>query len=208
MRIIVVGATGKIGSQISEALEIRHEVVRVSRSGGDMAADYTDPGSVKEMYDRIGSFDGLVVSIGGDSVFKPYDELEDIDFVYGFERKFLGQLRLVRMGVPYAADGASFTLSSGFLSEYPNEWSIATGPLNAAIDSAVHGIAPLLPRGLRLNVVSPAPVVPAGAEGLGKVTAEQAAKAYVGAVEGNFTGQIIRAWGGLGRASGLIEGAT
>jgi len=36
-----------------------------------------------------------------------------------------------------------------------------------------------------------------GQEKKGLVTASQTAKMYVKAVEGNFTGQILRAWGGL-----------
>jgi hypothetical protein len=50
---------------------------------------------------------------------------------------------------------------------------------------------------LRLNVVSPAPVVEPERTGRGLVSAEQVAKFYVEAIEGNETGQVFRAWGGL-----------
>ena len=73
----------------------------------------------------------------------------------------------------------------------------ATGPLNAAIDAFVKITAPLLPRGIRLNVVSPAPVVEPGREGRGLVTAQEAAQYYVEAVEGDMTGKVLRAWAGL-----------
>ena len=46
-------------------------------------------------------------------------------------------------------------------------------------------------------MVSPAPIVELGEEGKGLVTAEETAKLYVQAVEGNITGQVLRAWGGL-----------
>jgi NAD(P)-dependent dehydrogenase (short-subunit alcohol dehydrogenase family) len=75
--------------------------------------------------------------------------------------------------------------------------SIATGPLNAAVDTFVKNTAPLLPRGIRVNVVSPAPIVEPGRENKGLVTAAETAKLYVKAVEGNITGQVLRAWGGL-----------
>ena len=42
--------------------------------------------------------------VGGDSVFKVYEDLTDEDFVYGFQRKFLAQINLVRIGTPYARD--------------------------------------------------------------------------------------------------------
>ena len=69
--------------------------------------------------------------------------------------------------------------------------------MNAAVDTFVKNTASLLPRGVRINVVSPAPIVEPGQEGRGLVTAAQTAKLYVEAVEGNMTGQVLRAWGGL-----------
>ena len=61
----------------------------------------------------------------------------------------------------------------------------------------VKNTAPLLPRGIRINVVSPAPIVALGEDGRGLVTAADTAKFYVDAVEGDFTGRVLRAWGGL-----------
>jgi NAD(P)-dependent dehydrogenase (short-subunit alcohol dehydrogenase family) len=101
------------------------------------------------------------------------------------------------LGENFVHDNGSFVFTSGFLSQYPNPFSIATGPLNAAIDTYVTNVASLLPRGIRINVVSPAPIVEPGQEGKGVVTAAETAKLYVDAVEGNFTGKVLRAWGGL-----------
>ena len=197
MKVIIVGASGRIGSKVAEKLSAHHEVIRVGARRGDLLCDYTDPVSVRGLFEKTGTFDALIAVAGGDSEFKGYRDLVDEDFRFGFERKFLGQARLVRLGERFARDEGSFTLSSGFLSHYPNEASIATGPLNAAVDTFVQNTAPLLPRNLRLNVVSPAPVVEPGQERQGLVTADQAAEAYVSAVEGGFTGQVLRVWGGL-----------
>ena len=134
-------------------------------------------------------------------MFKVYEDLTDEDFVYGFQRKFLAQINLVRIGTPYARDGASFTLSSGFLSDYPNPASAATGPFNAAVDSFVRTVGPLLPRGIRLNVVSPAPVVAPEQIDRGVVTAEQAAAGYVQSIEDTINGEVVRMWGGLEKDS-------
>ena len=197
MKIIIVGASGRIGSQIAKALSPQHDVIRVGSRSGDIVADYTDEHDVRNLFEQTGEFDALIAVAGGDSQFKPYSALEDDDFRFGFERKFLGQVRLVKLGEQFARDNASFTLTSGFLSHYPNQASIATGPLNAAVDTFVSNTAPLLPRNIRINVVSPAPVVEPGQERLGLVTAEETAKYYVEAVEGNFSGKVLRAWGGL-----------
>jgi NAD(P)-dependent dehydrogenase (short-subunit alcohol dehydrogenase family) len=197
MKIIIVGASGKIGKEVDKALSSTHEVVRVGRRTGDVQCDYTDPVSVRSMFEEIGGFDSLICVIGGDSTFKPFDELKDEDYQYGFERKFLGQIRFLRLGDKYVRDNGSFVFTSGFLSHYPNPYSIATGPLNAAFDTFVKNTAPLLPRGIRVNVVSPAPVVEPGQEGRGTVTAAETATLYVEAVEGDITGKVLRAWGGL-----------
>jgi NAD(P)-dependent dehydrogenase (short-subunit alcohol dehydrogenase family) len=196
-KAIVVGASGLIGKEVVKALQPTHEVIRVGLRSGDIQSDYTDDASVQQLFDNVGSFDALVAVAGGDGVFKAYEELTDDDYRYGYERKVLGQMRLVRLGTPSANDGTSFTLSSGFLSHYPNPASVAIGPLNAAINSFARSVAPLLPRGLRVNIVSPAPIVEPGREGRGLITAAQAAVAYADTVGGDFTGRTVRAWGGL-----------
>jgi len=197
MKIIIVGASGRIGTEVDKALSGSHEIIRVGVRSGDVQCDYTDIESVRGMFEKIGEFDSLISVAGGDSSFKLFQELGDEDYRYGFERKFLGQIRLLKMGESIIRDNGSFVFTSGFLSHYPNAASIATGPLNAAVDTFVKNTAPLLPRGIRVNVVSPAPIVEPGQEKQGLVTAAETARLYVDAVEGNITGQVLRAWGGL-----------
>jgi NAD(P)-dependent dehydrogenase (short-subunit alcohol dehydrogenase family) len=197
MKIIVMGASGKIGSEIVKAMPANWDVVSAGRRSGDVQVDYENRDSVQSMYESVGSFDSLVSVVGGDSVFKPFEELTDGDFEVGFRRKFLAQLNLVRIGSKFISDGGSFTLSSGYLSHYPNPSSIATGPFNAAVDTMVANVAPLLPKNIRLNVVSPAPIVPLERVGNGLLSAEQAAQYYLQCINGDFTGQVIKAWGGL-----------
>jgi NAD(P)-dependent dehydrogenase (short-subunit alcohol dehydrogenase family) len=197
MRIVIVGASGKIGSEIDKALSGTHEVIRIGATSGDVHCDYTNTDSVQRMFETVGQFDSLVAVAGRDSTFKNFDELNEEDYRYGFERKFLGQVRLLEFGLSKITDEGSFVFTSGFLSHYPNPASIATGPLNAAIDTFVCNTAPLLPRGIRINIVSPAPVVEPGQEGRGLVTAAECAGYYVEAIEGTMSGQVFRAWGGL-----------
>ena len=197
MKIIIVGASGRIGKEVDKALSVSHDIVRVGSRSGDVQCDYTIPESVSKMFKKIGEFDSLISVIGGDSIFKPFAGLNDDDYRYGFERKFLGQVRFIKLGENFVRDNGSFVFTSGFLSEYPNPASIATGPLNAAVNTFVKNTASLLTRGIRINVVSPAPIVEPGQEGKGLVTAAETAKLYVEAVEGNKTGQVLRAWGGL-----------
>lgn len=197
MRIIIVGASGRIGTEVDKALSGSHDIVRIGVRSGDVQCNYTVPESVRDMFDKVGEFDALISVAGGDSTFKPFPALDDDDYRYGFERKFLGQIRFLKLGESFVRDNGSFVFTSGYLSQYPNPASIATGPLNAAVDTFVKNTASLLPRGIRINVVSPAPIVEPGQEGKGLVTAAETAKLYVKAVEGNITGKVLRAWGGL-----------
>ncbi len=197
MKIIIAGASGRIGKEVVKALSVSHDIVPVGSRSGDVQCDYTVPKSVSEMFAKIGQFDSLISVIGGDSIFKPFAGLTDDDYRYGFERKFLGQIRFLKLGEKYIRDNGCFVFTSGFLSQYPNPASIATGPLNAAVNTFVKNTASLLTRGIRINVVSPAPIVEPGQGNKGLVTAAETAKAYVGAVEGDITGQVLRVWGGL-----------
>ena len=197
MKVILVGASGKIGSGVDRAVSANHEVVRVGLADGDVQCDYTDPESVRGMFAAIGAYDALVSAVGDDSRFLPFEELADDDYRYGFERKFLSQIRLMTLGQPTIQDGGSFTLTSGFLSHYSNRRGIATGPFNAALETYVEHTARFWPRGIRINVVSPGPVVGPGREGPVGLTSEQCAEAYVQAIEGKMSGQVLRVWGGF-----------
>ncbi|CAB1057418.1 hypothetical protein D1BOALGB6SA_2171 [Olavius sp. associated proteobacterium Delta 1] len=197
MKIIIAGASGRIGKEVDKALSVSHDIVRVGFRSGDVQCDYTIAESVRDMFEKIGEFDALISVIGGDSVFKPFADLDDDDYRHGFERKFLGQISFLKIGERFVKDNGSFVFTSGFLSQYPNPASLATGPLNAAVNTFGKNTASLLTRGIRINVVSPAPIVEPGQEKKGLVTAAETAKLYVDAVEGNITGQVLRAWGGL-----------
>jgi len=197
MRVAIFGASGKIGRKVVELLADKHDVIKIGSRSGDIQVDYTDDASVKSAFNQMGKLGSVIVCVGGDSKFKPYSSVSDDDFRFGAERKLVAQFRIVRVAEKYLEDNGSVTITSGFLSDYSNPNSIATGPFNAAIDTFVRQTAPLLERGLRLNVVSPAPVVEPSQLREGLVSAEQVAQAFVGSVEGNDTGMVFRVWGGL-----------
>jgi NAD(P)-dependent dehydrogenase (short-subunit alcohol dehydrogenase family) len=196
MRIIVVGATGTIGSPLAAALAERHEVVRVGNRSGDFQLDATDPGSVERLFRDAGPFDALVSLVGG-ARFKPVGELTEEDFEFSFRHKLMGQINLVRAGLPHVRDGGSFTLTSGVLSQEPMPGSSAITLVNRGLEGFAFAAALEMPRGVRINVVSP-PWVTETLEELGWDTsiglpAARVAPAYIECVEGNRNGETLDA---------------
>ena len=69
MKIIIVGAFGRIGKEVDKALTDNHKIVRVGVRRGDVQCDYTDIESVCAMFEKIGEFDSeLIEKIKCDSL--------------------------------------------------------------------------------------------------------------------------------------------
>ena len=196
MKVVVIGATGTIGTAIVEALSPRHEVIRVARSKGDYQVDITDKASIQQLFEAVAPFDA-VVSATGAAKFNSLEALTDEDFQFSLANKLMGQINLVRVGLPYIADGGSFTLTSGVLSQEPMSGSAAISLVNAGLEGFSRAAALELPRGVRINVVSPPWVsetlVARGMDLPGGMPAIQVAAAYVEAVESQRTGEVLDA---------------
>lgn len=199
MKIVAVGATGTIGSKVSEELEKRHEVIKVGSSSGDIQMDMTSREDIEAMYEQVGLFDALTISAGG-AAFKPFEELKEEDFYTGIKSKMMGQINLVMAGKHYINDNGSFTLISGILSEDPVKHSTGLGFVNGAINSFVISAARELKRGIRINVVSPG-LVEDSAEAMGEafpghnpVSMERVVNGYLKSVEGISNGEIIKVY--------------
>jgi NAD(P)-dependent dehydrogenase (short-subunit alcohol dehydrogenase family) len=154
MKIIVIGAAGTIGQKIVAAIEDGHEIIKVGRKSGDLHADITDPGSLKELFEKAGKFDALV-NASGDVAYSPFRELDDSHFDVGYKSKFLGQVHLVTLGKDQINDGGSITLTSGILSHEFVPFGSAGSAMNSAIETFAQAAACEIGRGIRINVVCP-----------------------------------------------------
>ena len=197
MQIILIGASGTIGSAIDDALSPNHDLVRVGRTSGDRHADLSDPASIQSLYDEVGPFDA-VVSAAGNAAFNPLRELSDDDFDLSLSSKLMGQVNLVRYGLPHISTDAnpSFTLVSGVLSQEPMPGSAAISMVNSGIEGFMRAAA-LEAEDVRVNVVSP-PWVSETLEAMGEdpsdgLPAATVAKAFVDSVESDVTGKVIDA---------------
>jgi NAD(P)-dependent dehydrogenase (short-subunit alcohol dehydrogenase family) len=197
MRIVLIGASGTIGRAIDAELGARHEILRVNRTSGDATVDIADAASVKALFGSIGTFDALICA-SGKVHFGALGDFTPELYAVGLGNKLMGQVNLVTFGTPAIRDGGSFTLTSGLLNDDPIAEGASAAMVNGAVDGFVRGAAVALPRGIRINVVSPTVIeesMPAYGpffRGVKPVPAAEAALAYARSVEGAHTGRVYR----------------
>jgi len=198
MKVLLIGAAGTLGSSVREVLGERgHEVVTASRTDSALRVDITDPDSIGAMYDQVGTVDA-VASAAGEVPWLPLDQFEHSDVRNGLIGKAASQVELVRQGLHRVADNGSFTLITGILAREPIRTGAVASMANGAVESFVRAAAIELPRGLRINAVSPTVFVESMEDysdlfaGFEPVPVRLAANAYVRSVEGRQTGQVYR----------------
>lgn len=199
MKIILIGASGTLGQAVANELAPRHEIIRVGRSSGDFRVDITDSASIRALFEQTGGFDALV-SAAGKVHFGALAEMGEAEMAVGLKDKLMGQVNLVLIGSQYANDGASFTLTTGILSEQPIVLGSSASLVNGAVESFVRSAALELPRGQRINAVSPNVLVESMEgyapffRGFKPVPAADAALGFARSVEGKQTGQVYKIW--------------
>ena len=128
-------------------------------------------------------------------VFAPLDELDEQGFALGLNDKLMGQVNLLLIGREFINDGGSFTFTTGVTSHDPIRTGTSASLVNGAIDAFVRAAAIELPRGLRVNAISPTVLLEAMPDyapyfrGFKPVPAADVALAYAKSVEGLQTGQ-------------------
>ncbi|GAA0275348.1 MULTISPECIES: short chain dehydrogenase [Pseudomonas] len=196
MKILLIGANGTVGSAVKAELAQRHEVISIGRNSGDFQVDISDSASIRKLFEQTGNFDALICAAGSVN-FVALGEMQDSDFELGLRDKLMGQVNLLLIGREYANDGASFTFTSGILNRDPIRTGASAALVNGAIDGFVKAAAIELPRGLRVNSVSPTVLVEAMGSyapyfrGYKPVTGADVALAYAKSVEGLQTGQTF-----------------
>lgn len=196
MRILVVGGEGTVGKAAISGFSNKHEIIRAGRKSGDIKVDVMDEASVKAMFDTLKTVDA-VVACTGHSHFGPVSDMTPTQFLDGFKDKVMGQVNLVLVGMPYVSDGGSFTLTSGILSRDPVRQGSNAAATDGALDAFVIGAAIEMPRGLRINVVSPGLLADAAQRydgyfpGHMPVSSDRIGFAFAKSVEGAINGQVI-----------------
>ena len=193
MRVVVIGATGTIGTAIVQALTPGYQVIPVSRHG-EHSVDLADAHSIVQMYRAPGRVDAVICA-AGEAKFAPLAQLTDEDFAFSVRSKLLGQVNVIRLGLAQVAAGGSITVTSGILATKPSPGSGAVSRVNAGLEGFVRAAALEAPRRIRINAVSP-PWVTETLQALGMplaggLPAATVAQAYVRSLEGNQTGAVL-----------------
>ena len=198
MKILLIGASGTLGQKVDSTLsDSSHQVVRIGRKGGDVLADFADPKGMAAIYEKLKPFDAVAIA-AGDVAFGALAEITREQWQFSFNNKLLGQIWAVQQALPYINDGGSFTLIGGLFSEEPIPMGAVASTVNRALEGFVVAAAIELPRGLRINLVSPnlleesMPQYGSFAPGVIPVPAATAAQAYKRSIFGAHTGQVYK----------------
>ncbi|ARG97834.1 short chain dehydrogenase [Legionella micdadei] len=197
MKIIVIGASGTIGRAVVSELQTRHEIIKAGFTSGDVRVDIRDKNSIEDMFKKIDRVDGVVLTTGKVH-FDDFMEMQEQEYMVGLQDKLMGQVNTVLIGRKYLKEGGSFTLTSGILSEDPIRYGSSASMVNGALNSFVIAAAIEMPKGQRINCVSPTVITEAMDNygdyfrGFVSVSAARVALAYSKSVEGLQTGKIYR----------------
>lgn len=204
LKIAIVGGTGTLGEAVVKELSTRHELISIGRKSGQIQADFTNVDSLRTAFKKIGKVNA-VISTAGSVHFLPLAEFEAASITgsqygYGLQNKLMGQVNLALIARDCLEDGGSITLTSGILSEHPIAAGSSASMVNGALEAFVRAAAIEMPRGIRINIVSPTVLAESIEDygpffrGFEPVTAARAALAYSRSVEGLQTGQTYKVY--------------
>ena len=152
--VLVVGATGTIGSAVVQTLRDNDiQVIEAARSGTHHTVDLSEPESIKTFFENVGELGGIV-SCAGSARFVSIPDATDEDWSFSLTNKLMGQINLVRFGRSHVSEGGSITLTTGVLADRPMAGSSILTTVNAGLQGFVRS-TPLDLAGIRVNAVSP-----------------------------------------------------
>lgn len=165
-----------------------------------MRVDLAEHASIEAMYREVERVDA-VVSIAAHGALDEFRTLTTGQLHANLRAKFYGQADLVLTGQHHCRDGASFTLTSGIFADQAWPGVTGGGVISGALHSFVRSAAIKLSRRMRINAVSPAMVADSaeafGAHfpGMRPVPMDVLVRHYLDCVEGERSGEVIRAYG-------------
>jgi len=210
LKIVVIGGNGTIGKHVIKALkeikDLNIEIVIGGRDnnqkGGVVAVDIKDTKSVANFFKNVKKIDHLVV-VCGDAPFGPISKLTKEDFAQGFQSKAFGQIDVVLQAAKGDSmnDGGSITLTTGILDITAMPLTSGLAAANGCVTGFVRSAATEMPRGIRVNVVSPGLLVDSVSSygsvlrGIRPVEGSDVANGYIRSMFGGITGKVLECFG-------------
>lgn len=196
MRILVVGGEGTVGKAAASDVRKRHDIITAGRTTGDIKVDVMDETSVREMFNAAGALDAVIVTTGH-THFGPVAEMTPELFRKGVNDKLMGQINVALIGQHHIKDNGSITLTSGVTNRDFIRKGANASSVNGALDDFARGASIEMPRGIRINVVSPGLLEESATKydgffpGHQPVSATRVGLAYTKSVESALTGQVV-----------------
>ncbi|MGD0643234.1 MAG: short chain dehydrogenase [Roseiarcus sp.] len=202
LRILVVGAGGVLGRAVVAELGARHEIISAGSKSGHIRLDIADPESIAAGLKAAAPLDAVACAAGVVN-FAPLSAIAPAPIAgsaygLGLANKLMGQVNLTLAAREVLRDGGSITLISGVLADEPIVAGSSASMVNGALESFVRAAAIEMPRGIRVNVVSPT-VFEESMDGYGPffrgfdpVPVARAARAFSRSIEGRQSGQVYK----------------
>lgn len=198
MKTLIIGSSGTIGKAVVNELKDDTDIITANRHSGDYQVDITDASSIKQLFHQINQLDAIICVAARGVVFKPVRDMTLDDYHQSIHQKLLGQISIVLHGLDILNDKGSITLTTGMM----NHDYVANGSAASMVNNAIEGFAKAaaldMPRGIRLNVVSPA-LLEESAEkyahicpGFEPVSSQKVARCYRKSLYGIQNGQVFR----------------
>ena len=207
IKTLVIGGTGAIGAKVVAALQAEKDttVLIGGRSDKcDVQIDINDPTSVAKALApfKEGTADDKnklhhIFICCGDGLFKHLTQSTRADYTAAFNSKVLGQIDVALQAKDCLVSGGSITLTSGCLDKVYIPAGVAASALNASVNAFARSAANEMPRGTRINAVSPGLLTESAAtygpffRGFKTVDGSDVALAYIRSAFGGITGKVL-----------------
>ncbi|MBB3446042.1 SDR family oxidoreductase [Rhizobium sp. BK379] len=166
---VIIGGSSGIGLASAELLleqgfhvtiaardEARLKAAADHLSGevGTVAIDARNTTAMKQAFERLGSFDHLVLALGSGHGAGPFATLDMADLLAGFQTKLIPHAAAAQTALPFLRPAGSITFVSAVSAQAAMPGTAGLAAINAGIEAMVRVLAGEL-KPLRVNGVSP-----------------------------------------------------
>jgi NAD(P)-dependent dehydrogenase (short-subunit alcohol dehydrogenase family) len=194
MKILIIGATGTIGKEITKLSMERGDTVIAASRKGEPSIDIDDPTSLDDYFSNAPSLDAIIC-VAGSASFGNFADLNEDQIKLGINSKLLGQVNLVKKGLQQLNPGGVIMLTGGMLAYAPWPGTSNVAMVNSGLEGFAKAVALELDHDKRVKIVHP-PFIRETAEAMGMdatpwPTAKSVAETYLSNLKSQSNGTSI-----------------